>query len=270
MKYAKLVTVIVVVFSVGSTALADWDPGDDHKMHYPQLPDPSGWDVNFSNQNILADDWRCSESGPVKDIHFWFSVHEEPLYPANMQIEIMNIHISIHDDIPAGAGGLPWSSPAPNPWVFDFPGPEATVRFYGSGPQGWIDPVEQVVILADHFNIYQANIDLGKILDEAQMFHQEMDNIYWLDLSVDAVGIVDDGTGNPLVFDLQVGWKTSQDHFNDAAVFDASGGLGLDWQPLFDPLEQHLDMAFVITPEPATMSLLCIGGLAVLRRRKRR
>ena len=26
-------------------ALADWEPADGHKMHFPQLPDEDGWDV---------------------------------------------------------------------------------------------------------------------------------------------------------------------------------------------------------------------------------
>ena len=51
-------------------ALADWDIGDGHKMHYPQLPDPNGWDVNLTGNKVF-DDWRCGGSGPVDDIHFW-------------------------------------------------------------------------------------------------------------------------------------------------------------------------------------------------------
>jgi hypothetical protein len=50
-----------------------WQPEDGHKMHYPQLPDETGWDVNGSLPLILADDWQCSETGPVKDIHWWGS-----------------------------------------------------------------------------------------------------------------------------------------------------------------------------------------------------
>ena len=39
---------------------------------FPQLPDPKGWDVAYSGC-WLADDWRCSETGPVSDVHFWVS-----------------------------------------------------------------------------------------------------------------------------------------------------------------------------------------------------
>ena len=50
-----------------------WRPGDRHKMHFPQLPDESGWDVRATRPVVLGDDWRCSETGWVKDIHFWGS-----------------------------------------------------------------------------------------------------------------------------------------------------------------------------------------------------
>jgi Dockerin type I domain len=69
----------------------------DHKMHYPQLPDETGWDVNATYPLVLADDWECSETGYVKDIHFWGSwMHGE-------ETEILYFILSIHDDIPAGS-----------------------------------------------------------------------------------------------------------------------------------------------------------------------
>ena len=44
----KSIAVLAVMAMVAPAAVADWDPGDGHKMHYPQLPDPNGWDVNFT------------------------------------------------------------------------------------------------------------------------------------------------------------------------------------------------------------------------------
>jgi len=40
-------------------------------MHYPQLPDTDGWDVDATMPITVVDDWTCSETGWVKDIHFW-------------------------------------------------------------------------------------------------------------------------------------------------------------------------------------------------------
>jgi hypothetical protein len=45
----------------------------NHKMHFPQLPDLEGWDVYAVYPKTLADDWQCSETGEVLDIHFWGS-----------------------------------------------------------------------------------------------------------------------------------------------------------------------------------------------------
>ena len=84
------------------------------------------------------------------------------------------------------------------------------------------------------------------------------------------------------------GWKTSQDHFMDDAVFTdvvnidglypgdvvpggPAGATAPYWRELIDlRTGESLDLAFVITPEPATMSLLVIGGIGVLARRRKR
>ena len=59
----------------GSSALAHWEPGDGHKMHFPQLPDPAGWDIGAAQGQFIcqADDYMCSETGKVTDIHVWGS-----------------------------------------------------------------------------------------------------------------------------------------------------------------------------------------------------
>jgi hypothetical protein len=73
------------------------DPEWDAKMHYPQLPDEYGWDVNATYPLVLADDWQCTETGYIKDIHFWGS------YLNDLPGEILGFILSIHKDIPAGA-----------------------------------------------------------------------------------------------------------------------------------------------------------------------
>ena len=59
-----IVTICTVVL-VSGIARADWFEGDDHKMHFPQLPDPFGWDVMGMEPMVLADDWLCT---PLCDI----------------------------------------------------------------------------------------------------------------------------------------------------------------------------------------------------------
>jgi len=79
----RLAASVLVLGLLVAPTWADWDPGDGHKMHFPQMPDPNGWDVNMTYQpdvepfRILADDWMCSETGPVTDIHFWGSWEDD-------------------------------------------------------------------------------------------------------------------------------------------------------------------------------------------------
>ena len=57
-----IITSLCVLFA-STTVFGDWTLGDDHKIHYPQLPDPFGWDVKagFDSvtglQKVLADDY---------------------------------------------------------------------------------------------------------------------------------------------------------------------------------------------------------------------
>jgi hypothetical protein len=241
--------VTVMVLALTSAVWADWKEGDPYKMHYPQLPDPNGWDVNFSAPKVVADDWMCTASGPVSDVHLWFS------YRGDQQGPINNIHLSIHADIPKQPG-LEFSRPGALLWQGDFNLGMPNVQIAGPfpGEQGWYDPNTGEVRPLDHNNYWQLNIT-----GIENPFPQEQGTIYWLDVSITAL-------------DSRVGWKTSLQHFNDDAVWVdvPADGLGFVWHELRDPLEPtvSLDMAFVITPEPGTLVLLGAGLALVWRRRK--
>ncbi len=224
-------------------AIADWDPGDGHKMHYPQLPDPDGWDVCATFPKVLADDWMCSETGWVSDIHFWGSWrHEE-------EGMIDKIHLSIHDNDP----GPPSKPINPPLWERDFYPGEWMERWYGSGDQGWYNPNTGEFYEHDHLNYFQYNF-----VDIVEPFWQEEGRIYWLDISVTLA--------DPENFAW--GWKSTQDHWMDDAVYGDFPDP--DWQEMYEPpyFEQSLDLAFVITPEPTMFGLLALGGLVLLRRRR--
>ncbi|NNJ71310.1 MAG: hypothetical protein HKP10_08515, partial [Kiritimatiellales bacterium] len=55
------------------------DNVDPHKMHWPQYPDPDGWDVmacfheEMQKQKVLADDFLCTSNGLITHITFWGS-----------------------------------------------------------------------------------------------------------------------------------------------------------------------------------------------------
>ena len=67
----KRLSILMICFFT-TVALADWDPGDPFKMHFPQLPNPDGWDIDLT-KDAIQDDFMCSWSGPINDVHFWVS-----------------------------------------------------------------------------------------------------------------------------------------------------------------------------------------------------
>ncbi|MBN2475172.1 MAG: PEP-CTERM sorting domain-containing protein [Pirellulales bacterium] len=245
----------LVILSV-LPAAADWDVGDDYKMHYPQLPDPQGWDIRCTLAGVgvrltLADDWQCRQSGDVTDIHFWFSVREDFLPSAPLAGEIA--YFSIYEDVPADQSETGYSMPGEVLWSSPFSPDQVAVRHWGMGLQGWYDPIADpaLVVPNDHHNIYQANIE-----GIASPFYQEAGNTYWLGLTI-------------LTMEPQspeYGWKTSRDHWNDAAVYDFGPVIPDDpvfWRELREPATgAAFDLAFVIVPEPSTLAMLLAAGLA--------
>lgn len=238
-----------IVMLVSGSALADWDPGDTHKMHFPQMPDPTGWDVMASDPIGVADDWKCSETGPVNDIHIWGS------WQGGLPGYISQLGVAIFSNIPADAA-VGFSRPGEQLWNRDFSPNEFTIRDYGDGDEGWYEPNTTEYIVHDHNTFHQINIQ--NIRDA---FIQEEGTIYWLGVKVElAAGVAS----------ANWGWKTSLDHYEDDAVWTlVEDGQDLIFNELRDPITgESLDLAFVITPEPATLAVLLLGALGMLKRRK--
>jgi hypothetical protein len=122
--------VVVAALACGSApAWADWNVGEPYKMHFPQLPDPNGWDINITGtSNLVADDWQCTQTGPVSDIHFWYSVQGDD---ANTSIN--SLTATIYSDIPVSGTTVPFSRPGSLLWSGTFGEGAFTSRFFGSG-----------------------------------------------------------------------------------------------------------------------------------------
>jgi hypothetical protein len=86
-----------------------------HKMHHEQLPDPFGWDVLATQPLILADDFRCAQTGLIRDIHFWGS------WRGDMVGQIVFARFSIHADIPAEQSPTGFSMPGELLWSWEEP-----------------------------------------------------------------------------------------------------------------------------------------------------
>jgi hypothetical protein len=268
-----LVCLGLAVLSSAPLARADWNPGDPYKMHYPQLPDltPTGLDVLATyrgymwngtgytqlGNKILADDFLCTQTGPITGIHIWGSWLNDAPDPLAM------FHLSIHADIPAGTGGLPYSTPGTVLWQMNLAPTQQ--RIYASAQEHFYDP-NTGAILGPDTQVWQYNF----FIPPAAAFLQTNGTIYWLDVQY----------FNPVTgFTTNIfGWKTSLNNFNDDAVFGdnvVAGGppvLG-GWRDLHDPFTgQSLDLAFVISdiPEPSIPLLGALaGGLLLLFARRR-
>jgi hypothetical protein len=230
------VLALVVLAIAAIPAGADWEYSDGWKMHYPQLPDSNGLDVVFEAPKILADDWKCNNTGPIDDIHFWFSAK------GDSDVAINSISVRILRDIPANPPETLFSKPGLLLWQRDFNFGEFHVREYAQGEQGWYNPYNGYYAPNDHQKVYQCNIE-----SIPEPFLQIEGSIYWLAISVDSE--------HPL------GWKTTLDGFNDDAVrgnMPSPNWLDIIY-PTGHPLEgKSLDLAFVVngdslyesTPEP--------------------
>lgn len=177
---------------------ADWVPSNGHKMHFPQLPNEIGWDVNATAPVVLAEDFRCAETGWIKDIHFWGS------WKNGVQGQIQYFILSLHKDIPVGPS-VPYSRPGELLWerrITNF----LIKQIDPPTSEGWYDPSTGEVLPNNHQQYFQYNV----FLDQADWFPQEAGTIYWLNISA---------VLQPDPVPKQWGWKSTRDHWNDDAVW---------------------------------------------------
>ncbi|MCD6161347.1 MAG: IPTL-CTERM sorting domain-containing protein [candidate division Zixibacteria bacterium] len=261
----KILFILAAIAFLSATATADWFPGDGFKMHFPQMPNEEGYNVNATYPLFLGDDWQCTETGPVSDIHFWGS------WLGGTPGEIISFNVSIYSDFPDpdGPEGPLYSHPELLLWQHEFMAGEVMMRQIIPDPQlweGWYDPPTGFNAYPDHDNYWQYNI-----FNIPEPFIQNAGEIYWLVISAN-------------VFDPEMtkwGWKSSINHFNDDAVWGEQPFV--DWYELREPpmFEVSMDLAFVITTTPEAIPtlnewgmiilallLLAAGTIAIIRRRK--
>jgi len=168
---------------------------------YEQPPNPIGWDVlAMMPDNILADDFQCTETGYITHITFWGSWYNDIMPPGGKPL---GFHISFHADIPDPDGTGPlYSMPGDLLWEQDVYNFVCTPEI--PSPQGWFEPiVNYFEPIGNHQMYFRYDVDLTD-----PYFMQSEGAIYWLDIAPYMQGI-------PGVW----GWKTSIVHFNDDAVY---------------------------------------------------
>jgi len=210
---------LVALLCAGPIVFGDWDPSMGHKMHFPQLPDPCGWDICLHEQ-MVADDFLCSETGPITDIHFWVSWKGDEHDWPNTDWDI-----SIWSNMPNGPCG--WGQPGAVVWRWNGQG-NFIVRGPFNGVEGWHCPATLVTINPDHYNYWQINIT-----DIPEPFIQQQGHTFWL--------VIQAHKSN---WPPAVGWKTSQDRFQSCALWSTGAAA---WQVVSPNMTETVDMAFVIT-----------------------
>ncbi len=213
---------LVVFLLIGSTGLAEWYPGEPNKMHYPQLPDPMGWDVCLETI-MLADDFRCTETADITDIHFWVSFRWDEFSNPPADAWIVQIFSDRPSDLhPCG------HEPGELLWQWNQEGDYELIH-YGEGSQGWFCPPEGIQEPQDHMNFYQVNI--RNISDPWKQFEGEH---YWLVIHGPQAWLA--------------GWKTTieQSRYRCPGMWLSPAG---GWQPVVVGAvqPQEKDFAFVIT-----------------------
>jgi len=232
---SRIVVACAVFLLFGGVAFGDWFEGDEHKMHYPQMPDPHGWAVCFWRVAI-GDDFECSQSGPITDIHFWIS------WKGDRTNYVPQWSILICENLVTSDGA---SRPGRELWRFKRG--NITIRQAGQSKQGWLCPLESTqgadAVADDHERYFQVNIT-----EIQNPFEQTTGEVYWLVIRAN-VAIYD--AAEYATIQPEAGWKTSVDHWGSPAVwarwpYDVTRP---HWMPVTSPdvAEARNDMAFVIT-----------------------
>jgi hypothetical protein len=226
---------------------------------YLQPPDlPEGIDVDATDDGlaastqILADDFPCTTTGPITDIHIWASWFKDE--PPDGDPRNVEITLSIHEDIPAVPGDPDsYSMPGPVRWWRTFRPGEFGVEQLQAYRQGYFMPCTGDWFPDNHNNAYRYDFYINP--DEAFIQQGSPDKpvIYWLDVQAKPQSATQS---------TRFGWKTSTREFQDVAVF----GIGQEpfdgpWRPMYHPeTGRRLEMAFEITtttePELQIQSLV--------------
>ncbi len=218
-------------------------PNSGTKWVQPPDLTPEGMDVHCMGnpqppQFLLADDFLCTNTGPVTKIVVYGSWYKDEVPP------YVEFWLSFHNDIPAT--GQSYSMPGPLLWSRLFsPGQYTIEQVPVPGLlEGWLTPPAQYEFPGDTMCFkYTFQLNPGEFI---QTGTPEKPMVYWLDVQARVTGSL-----APVRF----GWKTSPRHWNDDAVWaqgtelEHGPWMELRYPPPHPKAGQSIDLAFEIYSE---------------------
>lgn len=219
-------TLLVAAFAVR----ADWPSTNATKWVQHPNSTLTGLDVMMTTPLLLADDFLCTNTGPITDIHVWASWLGDQTLP-------VPFILSIWTDVATNAVN-PFSHPGVKVWSETFQPQQVQVRPWQSNTTEFFwdprfpDQFEPDSVIWQ-YNFYPTN-------PFVQQGTPDQPVVYWLAVQVPFPGLP-----------TPVGWKTSTNHWNDDATWvetDPAGNpLGF-WKELVDARSGlSLDLAFALT-----------------------
>ena len=209
----------------------------------------NGWDVTCSHRVALADDFRCTTTGPITDIHIWGS------WLNNNHGFVTNFWIGIYDDVPAKLNGtvLTPSHPGTNLlWSQNFlPGQYAENPVL-TGSEQFYNPTNNLIIGTDNQVWYYCFYPTSPFVQQGSTARPTN---YWLAITTQ---LCDSNTW--------FGWKTSTSNYNDAAVWTpAISGKpvsGASWTPMTNfQTQAQIDLSFLLTTPTNTQPSCVENGV---------
>jgi hypothetical protein len=226
---------------------------DKYTLKWIQNPDlsPLGVDVAAcpsvaGDDYLLADDFLCTQTGPLTDFHIWGSWLND-LLPMGGDPYAVAFTLSIHADIPADQSPTDYSMPGDLLWIHDFEPEDFDVELYAEQlEEGFMYPPDEYIFVGDRTCwLYKFHVDPH--LAFRQRGSETEPVVYWLDLKA-----------RPLDPDAQFGWKTSPEHWNDDAVWglgaEPYGGpwFELRYPPGHELVGASIDLAFALYEDVVT------------------
>lgn len=254
------------------TGLAADGEVEDHLVQiapvkWLQPPDLTTNGVDVANTLVhLADDFLCTASGPITDIHIWTSLYKNEGW---VQYTNLSFSLFLYTDVPAGPDNL-YSHPGELIWSRNYAPGEYQAFIYSAGTdEWWHDPLQNMWEYPGDSMVFEYDF----YIPEQEAFRQTKGTIYWLGVKFDELE-----PGG-----IQLGWKSSNTNWNDDACWlDESTGLPT-WQELFygdahPRAGNSMDFAFAVTglatgepdldfgdaPDPSYPTLLPNGARHVI------